>query len=120
MLSTIKEEDAAERIDLRVCGGLKNLSLKFVSGDAAEPAVYQKIELDSFHSIVILADDLEGIVDADTRTLRVLLRLSRMRQPGNRKTHTMVELHDAPLGSASSMSATVVSSRPRPSCTGIC
>jgi hypothetical protein len=95
LLSTIREEDAAERIDLRVCGGLKNLRLKFVSGDAAEPAVYQKIELNAFRSIVILADDLDGKVDADTRSLRVLLRLSHVRQPGDSETHMMVELLDA-------------------------
>jgi hypothetical protein len=95
LLSTTKVEDTEEQVGLKLEGRLKNLSLTFVQGDAAEPAAYQKIDLASFQSVVVLADDMDGKVDADTRTLRILLRLSHLRGDDQPRPHTTVELLDA-------------------------
>ena len=74
--------------------GFKNLELAFIEGDAADAAVYAEIDLSSYQSVVVLADDWGDKGDVDTRTLRILLRLSDLRKYDKVLAHTVVELMD--------------------------
>jgi hypothetical protein len=73
---------------------LTNLGLEFIEGDAASAAAYGGIDLRTFQSIVVLADDRGDKGDVDTRTLRILLRLSDRRKYDKLLAHTVVELVD--------------------------
>jgi hypothetical protein len=74
--------------------GLNKLEVRPIEADAAEAATYAELDLQSFESIVVLADDQDGKGDADTRSLRVLLRLASVRENHARRAHTTVELLD--------------------------
>jgi hypothetical protein len=94
VLSGVEPDEARSRIDNKIGLMLNNLNLEFRKGDGADAATYERVELKGFESIVILADDSWGQDDADTHTLRVLLRLSSLRQAHERRAHTTVELLD--------------------------
>ncbi len=94
ILSLLEAKDVEERIQRRLGTPFHNVSIRPVTGDAAEGRPFLELEKDNFESIVILADDGGGKFDADTRTLRVLLRLSSLQGKQQRCPHTTVELLD--------------------------
>jgi len=94
ILSLQEDKDAEERIRRQFGGSLRNVSIRPVKGDAAEARPFSDLDIDDFQSIVVLADDADGRVDADTRTLRVLLRLSSLPGKQQPRPHTTVELLD--------------------------
>ncbi|MGB5589969.1 MAG: hypothetical protein WBN31_03425, partial [Gammaproteobacteria bacterium] len=83
-----------ERLQRKLGTGLTKLGIRPIEADAAEAATYAELDLQSFESVVVLADDLDGKADADTRSLRVLLRLASVRENHARRAHTTVELLD--------------------------
>ena len=88
-------DEARRRIEQRQETAFKNLDLAFIEGDAADnAAVYTEIDLSSYQSVVVLADDWDVKGDVDTRTLRILLRLSDRRKYDKVLAHTVVELMD--------------------------
>lgn len=94
ILSLLEDKDAEERIRRQFADSLRNVSIRPVNGDAAEARPFRELDIDEFQSMVVLADDADGKVDADTRTLRVLLRLSSLQGKQQRRAHTTVELLD--------------------------
>ena len=88
-------EDALKRIEEHQQEPFKNVALAFIQGDAADAEVYADIDLNSYQSLVVLADDWgDDKGDVDTRTLRILLRLSDLRKYDEARAHTVVELVD--------------------------
>ena len=73
---------------------LPNLNLAFQVADATKAESYAQIILSTYQCIVVLADNNGHQHDADTHTLRILLRLSEQRQSDPVKAHTVVELID--------------------------
>lgn len=94
ILSTLTHAEASDRIRQRETAALPNLGLEFIEGDATSAAAYADIELDSYQSIVVFADDRGDPGDVDTLTLRTLLRLSDLRKYDKLRAHTVVELVD--------------------------
>ena len=94
ILSGKNPEDARLSIEQHQEAAFQNLGLEFIEGDAAAAAVYADMDLDSYQSIVVLADDWGDKGDVDTRTLRILLRLSDLRKYASDPAHTVVELMD--------------------------
>jgi hypothetical protein len=94
ILSTMAQEEASNRIEQREETALPNLRLEFVEGDATRAAAYAGIDLGSYQSIVVFADDRGDPGDVDTLTLRTLLRLSDLRKYDKARAHTVVELVD--------------------------
>ncbi|RLA14421.1 MAG: hypothetical protein DRQ52_04250 [Gammaproteobacteria bacterium] len=98
ILSNISEEKARERVAGHQTSDLKNLALTFQEGDAVMRAAYEDVDISSFKSIVVLADQSDdqkgGEEGADTRTLRILLRLSDLRKQVDSHVHTVAELLD--------------------------
>lgn len=95
ILSGKTPEEAGKRIEKHQKTDLRNLRLEFIEGDAADATAYAEIDLSRYQSVVVLADvwdDEEG--DVDTRTLRILLRLSDRRKYDKVLAHTVVELMD--------------------------
>jgi Trk K+ transport system NAD-binding subunit len=72
----------------------KNIDTEVVEGDAASATVYDELDLSSYDCIVALASTLSEDSDADTQTLRVLLRLFDLRTYDKQRAHTVVELTD--------------------------
>jgi len=87
-------EDALRRIEEHQQEPFKNLAMEFIQGDAADAAVYADLDLGSYQSLVVLADDWGDKGDVDTHTLRILLRLSDLRKYDKTRAHTVVELVD--------------------------
>ena len=94
VLSRMTREEACRRIEQREEAALPILELEFIEGDATSAAAYAGIELDSYQSIVVFADDRGDQGDVDTLTLRTLLRLSDLRKYDKVYAHTVVELVD--------------------------
>jgi hypothetical protein len=98
ILSDINEEKAKQQVANHQTSKLKNLALVFQEGDAVMPAAYEGVDISTFQSIVVLADqpDEQGNAeeDADTRTLRILLRLSDLRKQVDTHAHIVAELLD--------------------------
>jgi hypothetical protein len=94
ILSNKTHEEACQCIEQREEAALPNLDLEFIEGDAANAAAYGQIDLRTYQSIVVLADDRDDKGDVDTRTLRILLRLSDLRKYDKMLAHTVVELVD--------------------------
>ena len=96
ILSANSEEQARQRVAAYQASAskLENLTLVFQEGDAVTQLAYAGMEVSGFQSIVVLADESDEQGDADTRSLRILLRLSRLRQHHDTHTHTVVELLD--------------------------
>ncbi len=94
ILSGVSEAQAVQRLEARKGSSLENLNLVFVEGDAVTRVAYAGLERAAFESVVVLADDSAEEGDADTRSLRILLRLSDLRRHDDWHTHTIVELLD--------------------------
>ena len=96
ILSGNSEEQAQQRVAAyqASASNLENLTLVFVEGDAVMKTAYASMDVSAFQSIVVLADKSDEQGDADTRSLRILLRLSRLRKHTNTHTHIVVELLD--------------------------
>ncbi|HHJ17052.1 MAG TPA: hypothetical protein ENJ80_10175 [Gammaproteobacteria bacterium] len=98
ILADVCEEEAKQEVAGHQSGELRNLALVFREGDAVMSSAYADIDISAFQSIVVLADrsgeqgEKEG--DADTRTLRILLRLSDLRRQSDARVHTVAELLD--------------------------
>jgi hypothetical protein len=71
-----------------------NLNLDIHEGDPVATTTYEDLDIASFQSIVVLADESNKDEDADTRSLRILLRLSDLRDRTGIGTHTVVEILD--------------------------
>ena len=102
ILADLSEEKAKQQVASHQTGELKNLALTFQEGDAVTRSAYDGIDISAFQSIVVLADqsceqrggEREREGDADTRTLRILLRLSDLRKQSDTRAHTVAELLD--------------------------
>ena len=94
ILSAVGEPEAKERLAAHQGGDFKNLNLVFLQGDAVSRVAYAALERATFESVVVLAEDSDNEGDADTRSLRILLRLSDLRRHDDWHTHTVVELLD--------------------------
>ncbi|RLA40601.1 MAG: hypothetical protein DRR06_17230 [Gammaproteobacteria bacterium] len=98
ILSDISEEKARQQVASHQTRDLKNLALVFREGDAVVSVAYEDIDISTFQSIVVLADPPDDRKDAeegaDTRTLRILLRLSDLRKQVDTHIHTVAELLD--------------------------
>jgi hypothetical protein len=94
ILSDTSEEDAKQQTAIHQANELKNLILIFHRGDAVMQTTYLAIDLSTFNSIVVLADQTNEFEDADTRTLRILLRLKYLRKNNKIWAQTIAELLD--------------------------
>jgi len=94
ILSNVNQDTTQQRMDRYQLNALKNLTLEFLEGDAVMQSAWEDIDLTSFQSIVVLADGTDEQGGADTRTLRILLRLSDLRKQYESFAHTVVELLD--------------------------
>jgi hypothetical protein len=72
----------------------KNIEIDIIQGDAASAAAYGELDISSYDCIVVLASTDSAAADADTQTLRILLRLSDLRTYDTRRALTVVELTD--------------------------
>jgi hypothetical protein len=94
LLSRMSAEEARAAV-----GGEKtqfsNIDLRLSKGDVTDATAYVNLDLNTFDTIVVLADDSVQGGEVDTRTLRVLLRLSDLRKYHQQRAHTVVELTDA-------------------------
>jgi hypothetical protein len=72
-----------------------NIALQLLQANVTSAAAYEELDLQSFESVVVLSDDEADGGDIDTRTLRVLLRLTDLRKYDALRAHTVVELTDA-------------------------
>lgn len=71
-----------------------NIATHIIQGDAASASAYGDLDLPSYDCVVVLASTESETADADTQTLRVLLRLFDLRTYDTRRAHTVVELTD--------------------------
>jgi voltage-gated potassium channel Kch len=71
-----------------------HLTLVKHEGDPVAETTYEDLDIASFQSIVVLADESDEDQDADTRSLRILLRLSDLLGRTDTKIHTVVEILD--------------------------
>ena len=94
VLSGVKSAEAQQRLERHQDRALENLTLDFRTGDAVDRSPYAELDLAGYQSIVVLADESAGEEDADTRTLRILLRLWDLRKDATERAHTVVELLD--------------------------
>jgi hypothetical protein len=94
ILSDTSEEDARQQTAIHQVSELKNLTLIFHRGDAVIQTTYQAINISTFNTIVVLADQTNEFEDADTRTLRILLRLKDLRKDNKTQAQTIAELLD--------------------------
>ncbi len=94
ILSNVNHDKTQQRVESYQLKSLKNLTLKFLEGNAFMRSAWENIDLPSFQSIVMLADGTDEQGGADTRTLRILLRLSDLRKQHESRAHTVVELLD--------------------------
>jgi hypothetical protein len=94
ILSGKTAEEAGKLIEEHLKDTFQNLGLEFIKGDAADTEIYADVDLKSYQSVVVLADDWDDKGDVDTRTLRILLRLSDLRKYDKVLAHTVVELMD--------------------------
>jgi len=75
-------------------GRFPNLSIDYREGDATRRSAYEGLDLGAFDSIAVLAEAKSGDGDPDTRTLRILLRLSEISRAGTFGRNVVVELLD--------------------------
>jgi hypothetical protein len=94
VLSNVKPDEVQQRIESHQVNELKNLTLVFHEGDAVRQTAWEGIDTSGFQSIVVLADESDEQGDADTRTLRILLRLSDLCRQDESRAHTIAELLD--------------------------
>ncbi len=85
---------AEESIKQHQDSEFNNLDLEYIEGDAAVASAYAGLDLSSYQSIVVFANDWGEKGDVDTHTLRILLRLTDLRKYDKLQAHTVVELMD--------------------------
>jgi voltage-gated potassium channel Kch len=91
VLSNVATEEAHRRLEAY---SLTHLALEFREGDAVNEAVFEGVELGSYDTIIVLADENACKGDVDTHTLRVMLRISNLRKNDKTRAHTVIELMD--------------------------
>ena len=94
IISNVNRDTTQQRMESYQLNALENLTLEFLEGNAVMLSAWEDIDLPSFQSIVVLADGTDEQGGADTRTLRILLRLSDLRKRHEMLAHTVVELLD--------------------------
>jgi hypothetical protein len=94
VLSGLSKGKARKMLDRHLQDELPNLSLSFCEGDATERSGYEGTDLNDYDSLVVLADDNASDGDADTRTLRVLLRLTDLAKQVPITANIVIELLD--------------------------
>jgi hypothetical protein len=87
-------KQAEQQPDKDKADDFSNLTLVKHEGDPVAETTYEGLDIASFQSIVVLADESDKDEDADTRSLRILLRLSDLRDRAGTRTHTVVEVLD--------------------------
>ena len=93
VVADLSELQLEEKLDEPLRASLTNLDLGIRLGDATERVIYEDLDIDSFGSVVVLADETTD-EDADTRALRVLLRLSERDDYVSFQDKLIVELLD--------------------------
>ena len=93
VIANLTEDELEEKLDEPLRAALINLDLDVRLGDATERNVYETMDMLSYGSVVVLADETTE-EDADTRALRVLLRLSEHKDYQNFQNKLIVELLD--------------------------
>jgi hypothetical protein len=95
---TVLTEEPVEKIDRQIRQArpapFHNIEIVLIQGDAALAGVFGDLELSSFDCIVVLASTESEAADADTHTLRIMLRLFDLRTYDTGRSHTIVELTD--------------------------
>ena len=94
IISRSPGKQAQQQTDKNKADDFSNLTLVKHEGDPVAEATYKSLDIASFQSIVVLADQSDEDEDADTRSLRILLRLSDLRDRAGIRTHTVVEILD--------------------------
>jgi hypothetical protein len=93
VVANLTETELEEKLDEPLRAALTNLDLDVRLGDATERHVYETMDMLSYGSVVVLADETTE-EDADTRALRVLLRLSEHKDYQTFQNKLIVELLD--------------------------
>jgi len=93
VVANLTETELEEKLDEPLRAALTNLDLDVRLGDATERQVYETMDMLSYGSVVVLADETTE-EDADTRALRVLLRLSEHKDYQTFQNKLIVELLD--------------------------
>ncbi len=93
VVANLSEVELAAKLDEPLRASLTNLDLDIRLGDATERVVYEDMDINSYGSVVVLADETTD-EDADTRALRVLLRLSEHADYVKFQDKLIVELLD--------------------------
>ena len=94
IISRPPEEKAPRQPVNHKASDFNNLTLVILEGDPTAPITYEGLDIASFQSVVVLADESDSDEGADTRSLRILLRLSDLRDRFGVRTHTVVEILD--------------------------
>lgn len=95
IVSSRSSEDASRQIERRQEAGFKNLNLNFIEADPVGATLYTKIDISTFQSIIVPADDTGSAKDdIDTRTFCILLRLWDRRKYEKVHTHIVAEITD--------------------------
>jgi hypothetical protein len=94
VLSELSPGKARKTLARHLHNELPNLSLSFCEGDPTERSGYDTVDLNKHDSLVVLADDDASDGDADTRTLRVLLRLTDLAKQAPVTANIVIELLD--------------------------
>jgi hypothetical protein len=94
IISRSPEKQAQQRPVNDKIGDFSNLTLVKHEGDPVAETTYKGLDIATFQSIVVLADESNKDEDADTRSLRILLRLSDLLDRTGTRTHTVVEILD--------------------------
>lgn len=94
IISQSTDKQAQQRPANHESGDFSNLTLVKHEGDPVAETTYEGLDIASFQSIVVLADESNQDEDADTRSLRILLRLSDLLERTGTTTYTVVEILD--------------------------
>lgn len=94
IISCSSEKQGEQRSVNDKTDDFSNLTLVIHEGDPVAATTYEALDIASFQSIVVLADESDKDQDADTRSLRILLRLSDLLDRTDTKIHTVVEILD--------------------------
>lgn len=95
---TVLTQKPVEEIEAQIQNArpapFQSIEIDIMQGDAALAGVFGDLELSSFDCIVVLASTESEAADADTQTLRIMLRLFDLRAYDSGRAHTVVELTD--------------------------
>lgn len=93
VLSNLDTENAREQLAADTTASLQNLTLEFRQGDAPDRSAWDDLEITSYDSLVVLADEMSD-GDADTHSLRTVLRIAEFAEQAEIKANMIVELLD--------------------------